>query len=89
MAYRTGGAKSARRLSLLRSPSGPSLRFSSPLIEPDERISRTRLSEARGPVGLPFHECLLAGKRGKESTRLMTLEHGVHIQRPSRACWAA
>ena len=34
MAYRTGGADSGQRLSLLVSPRSPSLRFSSPLIEP-------------------------------------------------------
>jgi len=45
VAYRTGGAKCARRLSWLRSPSGPSLRFSSPLIEPRVQVSRTRLSD--------------------------------------------
>ena len=41
MAYRTGGADSGQRLSLLVSPRSPSLRFSSPLIEPGVRISRT------------------------------------------------
>ena len=45
MACRTGGAKYARRLSLPRSPRSPSLRFSSPLIEPGVQISRTRLSD--------------------------------------------
>ena len=45
MAYRTGGADSGQRLSLLVSPRSPSLRFSSPLIEPGVRISRTRLSD--------------------------------------------
>jgi hypothetical protein len=45
VAYRTGGAKYARRLSWPRSPSGPSLRFSSPLIEPDVQVSRIRLSD--------------------------------------------
>jgi len=45
VACRTGGAKSAQRLSWLRSPSGPSLRFCSPLIEPDVQISRIRLSD--------------------------------------------
>jgi len=45
VACRTGGAKYARRLSLPRSPRSPSLRFSSPLIEPGVQISRTRLSD--------------------------------------------
>lgn len=45
MACRTGGAKCPQRLSLLRSPRSPSLRFSSPLIEPGVQISRTRLSD--------------------------------------------
>ena len=45
MAYRTGGADFAQRLSWPRSPSGPSLRFSSPLIEPGVQVSRTRLSD--------------------------------------------
>jgi len=45
VACRTGGAEYVRRLSLPRSPSSPSLRFSSPLIEPDVRISRIRLSD--------------------------------------------
>jgi len=44
-ANRTGGANGARRLSLLRSPRSPSLRFSSPLIEPGVQVSRTRLSD--------------------------------------------
>ena len=54
MAYRTGGAKCARRLSLLRSPRSPSLRFSSPLIEPGVQVSRTRLSDE-------FHAKAFAG----------------------------
>ena len=55
-AYRTGGASCARRLSWPRSPSGPSLRFSSPLIEPDVRVSRIRLSDE-------FHVKACAGAR--------------------------
>ena len=45
MAFRTGGAECAQRLSLLRSPRSPSLRLSSPLIEPGVQISRTQLSD--------------------------------------------
>ena len=56
VAYRTGGASCARRLSWPRSPSGPSLRFSSPLIEPDVRVSRIRLSDE-------FHVKACAGAR--------------------------
>ena len=55
MAYRTGGADSGQRLSLLVSPRSPSLRFSSPLIEPGVRISRTRLSD-----GFHVKACALA-----------------------------
>jgi hypothetical protein len=43
--YRSGGANCERRLSLPPSPRRPSFRFSSPLIEPGVRISRTRLSD--------------------------------------------
>ncbi len=43
--YRSGGANCERRLSLPLSPRRPSFRFSSPLIEPGVRISRTRLSD--------------------------------------------
>src|SRR5229473_1787206 len=42
---RSGGADCERRLSLPLSPRRPSFRFSSPLIEPDVRISRIRLSD--------------------------------------------
>ena len=42
---RVGGASSERRLSLSLSPRNPSLRFSSPLIEPDVTISVIRLSD--------------------------------------------
>src|SRR5712691_6634237 len=42
---RSGGANCERRLSLPLSPRRPSFRFSSPLIEPDVRISRIRLSD--------------------------------------------
>ena len=45
MAYRAGGAKSERRLSWPLSPRSPSLRFPSPLIEPDVTISVIRLSD--------------------------------------------
>ena len=45
VAYRTGGADCERRLSLSLSPRSPSLRFSSPLIEPDVTISVIRLSD--------------------------------------------
>ena len=45
MASRAGGAECARGLSFPCSPSGPSLRFSSPLIEPDVQVSRIRLSD--------------------------------------------
>src|SRR5262245_15487205 len=45
VACRTGGAEGVRGLSFPHSPSGPSLRFFSPLIEPDVRISRIRLSD--------------------------------------------
>jgi hypothetical protein len=45
VAYRTGGAKCERRLSLSLSPRSPSLRFPSPLIEPDVTISVIRLSD--------------------------------------------
>ena len=45
VAYRTGGADYERRLSLSLSPRSPSLRFSSPLIEPDVTISVIRLSD--------------------------------------------
>ena len=56
MAYRTGGAKCAWRLSLLRSPRSPSLRLSSPLIEPDVTILVIRLSDG-------FHMEACAGRR--------------------------
>ena len=56
MTCRTGGAKYPQRLSLLRSPSSPSLRLSSPLIEPDVQISRIRLSDE-------FHVKACAGAR--------------------------
>ena len=45
MTYRTGGADCDRLLSERVSPSGPSPRFHVPLIEPDVRISRIRLSD--------------------------------------------
>src|SRR5579864_7408888 len=45
VAYRTDGAKCERRLSLSLSPRSPSLRFPSPLIEPDVTISVIRLSD--------------------------------------------
>ena len=45
VAYRTGGAECERRLSLPLSPRSPSLRFPSPLIEPDVTISVIRLSD--------------------------------------------
>jgi hypothetical protein len=45
VAYRTGGAKCERRVSLSLSPRSPSLRFPSPLIEPDVTISVIRLSD--------------------------------------------
>ena len=54
VACRTGGAEYAQRLSLLRSPRNPSLRFGSPLIEPGVQISRTRLSDG-------FHAKACAG----------------------------
>src|SRR5438093_8370289 len=43
--YRTGGAHSSRSLSRPTSPSGPSFRFHIPLVEPDGRFSRIRLSD--------------------------------------------
>src|SRR5205809_3780964 len=43
--YRTGGAYSSPPLSRSASPSGPSLRFHIPLVEPDGRFSRIRLSD--------------------------------------------
>src|SRR5262249_13391337 len=49
VACRTGGAERERRLSRALSPNGPSLRFLSPLIEPDVTISVIRLSDG-------FHE---------------------------------
>src|SRR5258708_13032627 len=45
VAYRTGGACCERRLSWPLSPRSPSLRLSSPLIEPDVTISVIRLSD--------------------------------------------
>ena len=51
MAYRTGGADCARRLSLLRSPSGPSLRLSSPLIEPGVQVSPQAYTISMGADG--------------------------------------
>ena len=45
MACRPGGAKDERRLSWPLSPRRPSLRFSSPLIEPDGTIWVIRLSD--------------------------------------------
>src|SRR6059036_3749564 len=45
VAYRTGGARCERRLSLSLSPRSPSLRFVPPLIEPDVTISVIRLSD--------------------------------------------
>src|SRR5882672_6402635 len=63
VAYRTGGAKCARRLSLLRSPRSPSLRFSSPLIEPGMQISRTRLSDG-------FHVKACAETSGRTGDRI-------------------
>ena len=65
VAYRIGGAYCERRLSLPFSPSDPSLRFSSPLIEPDVTISVIRLSDG-------FHvEAFAApslGRRSRERT---------------------
>ena len=63
MAYRAGGAERAQRLSLLRSPSGPSLRLSSPLIELGVRISRTQLSDG-------FHVKACAGSTGRSADRI-------------------
>jgi len=45
VAYRAGGAKDERRLSLPLSPRSPSLRFPSPLIELDMTISVIQLSD--------------------------------------------
>jgi hypothetical protein len=59
VACRTGGAECARGLSFPRSPSGPSLRFSSPLIEPDVQISCIRLSDG-------FHEKACANTNRNE-----------------------
>jgi hypothetical protein len=60
---RTGGAKYPQRLSLLRSPRSPSLRFSSPLIEPGVQISRTRLSDG-------FHVKTYAETNGRTGDRI-------------------
>jgi len=45
VAYRTGGAECERHLSVALSPRSASLRFPSPLIEPDVTISVIRLSD--------------------------------------------
>ena len=70
MAYRTGGAYCARRLSRPRSPRSPSLRFSSPLIEPDVTISVIRLSDG-------FHvEACAGASRGRTGSCL-----ALHVER--------
>jgi NRAMP (natural resistance-associated macrophage protein)-like metal ion transporter len=56
VACRTGGAECERRLSLSLSPRSPSLRFPSPLIEPDVTISVIRLSDG-------FHMEACTGRR--------------------------
>ena len=52
MASRSGGAKNERRLSLPLSPKRPSLRFFSPLIEPDVTIWVIRLSDRVSRQGM-------------------------------------
>jgi len=62
VACRTGGAENGRRLSWPLSPSSPSLRFRSPLIEPDVTISVIRLSDG-------FHgEACAEARRGVGSS---------------------
>ena len=52
VAARSGGAKNERRLSLPLSPKRPSLRFFSPLIEPDVTIWVIRLSDEVSRQGM-------------------------------------
>ena len=71
MAYRTGGADSGQRLSLLVSPRSPSLRFSSPLIEPGVRISRTRLSDGFSRQGVRLADQTSCGQdSGRQHAQL-------------------
>ena len=54
MTYRAGGADSSPPLSEPTSPSGPSPVSTLPLVEPDVRVARIRLSDKvfmRSPTG--------------------------------------
>ena len=81
--YRTGGADCDPPLSEPASPSGPSSRFHVPLIEPDLRISRIRLSD-KVSRGRP-RKSLRAWRQLDESQRLIQVldrDPGGHLKIP-------